>query len=83
MSWIHVTQEQDATGDLKDAYATYTKSTGQDRVANILKLHSQSPLSFQHHYDYYRHIAFGKGPLRRYQREMIATYVSKLNGCEY
>lgn len=83
MPWIRQIDEAQADGALREAYDQYTKATGQPKVANILKAHSLSPESFRRHYDFYRHIAFGKGPLRRYQREMIATYVSKLNGCEY
>ena len=83
MAWIETIDEDAATGDLRQSYAFYMKSAKADRVANILKVHGLSPDSFRHHLDYYRHLAFGEGPLRRYQREMIATYVSKLNGCEY
>lgn len=79
MSWIKVIHEQEADGKLKDAYETY----GSIPIANILKVHSLFPESFTAHLDFYRTIMFGKSPLSRSDRELIATVVSSLNACHY
>ncbi len=44
---------------------------------------SQSPKSIVNHMDLYMTIMFGKSPLKRYQREMIAVVVSSANDCTY
>ncbi len=83
MAWIHTIDEREAQDDLKTLYEDYRQSSGLPAVANVLKLFSLSPASFEKHLAYYRQIAYGRGPLRRYQREMIAAYVSQANGCFY
>ncbi len=83
MSWIETIDESRAEGPLKQSYEAYLERNNMDVVANILKLFSLSPESFDRHYDFYRQLQFGKGPLRRYQREMIATAVSQINQCHY
>ena len=37
----------------------------------------------RHHFDLYRELMRGPGPLSRIQREMIAVVVSALNHCRY
>ncbi|CAM2009139.1 hypothetical protein [Acanthopleuribacter pedis] len=83
MAWIKVHDEDDAPPEVAAAYERYRETTKAPAVANILKLHSLNPASFAGHFDYYRTLAFGKGPLPRYKREMIATYVSLINHCHY
>ena len=53
------------------------------RVFNILKIMSQSPDALRSSMDLYMAIMFGKSPLSRAQREMLATVVSATNGCHY
>ena len=83
MSWIETIDEDDAREELADIYAAYLKKNGQEKMPSILKVHSLSPKSLEHHIDYYRLLSYGKSPLRRYQREMIATRVSLINRCHY
>ena len=83
MTWIETIDEDEAQGPLQDHYQAYMKKSGSPRMPNILKAFSLSPDASQTHYNYYNAIAFGKGPLRRYQREMIATLVSRINSCHY
>lgn len=84
LSWIKRIDEEQAEGELKKAYGRYLGPKNPNgKVANILKAHSLSPESFNHHLDYYKWMMFGKGPLKRYQREMIAVRVSHLNHCRY
>jgi len=83
MAWIKTIDEHEAEGPLKETYDAYMIANKTQKVANVLKLHSPSPESLSCHLELYRNIAYGKGPLRRYQREMIATATSKVNGCFY
>jgi alkylhydroperoxidase family enzyme len=78
MSRIQIIHEDQADGKLKEIY----EKLGA-RVANILKLHSLFPESLEAHLQFYRTIMFGKSPLPRAQREMIATVVSSTNECYY
>jgi len=83
MAWIETIKENEATGKLKEAYDTYMKKAGSNEMPSILKIFSLSPDAYGPHVDYYQQIAYGKGPLRRYQREMIAVHVSGINHCHY
>jgi alkylhydroperoxidase family enzyme len=75
---IEVIQEEQAEGKLKEIYDRLG-----NRVANILKVHSLFPGSLETHLQYYKTIMFGKSPLTRAEREMIATTVSSVNECHY
>lgn len=77
-SRIEMINYEDAEGKLKEVY---DKLGG--RVANILKVHSLFPQSLETHLDFYKTVMFGKSPLSRAQREMIATVVSATNKCHY
>ena len=81
-AWISTVDEADATGDVADAYAACgDKKTGQ--VDHIMKVHSLHPRSMLDHEQLYRTLMYGQSPLKRPQREMIATVVSALNHCVY
>ncbi len=58
----------------------------EDRVAdedNILRIHGVHSRTMPLHYDLYRELMYGRGPLSRAQREMIAVVVSAHNQCHY
>ena len=58
----------------------------QHRVAdrdNIIRIHGIHSETLRHHYDLYRELMYGRGPLSRAQREMIAVVVSAENRCHY
>lgn len=58
----------------------------EDRVPdddNILRIHGVHSRTIRHHYDLYLELMYGRGPLSRLQREMIAVRVSALNACRY
>lgn len=60
--------------------------SAEDRVPdddNILRIHSVHGRTIKLHYDLYRELMYGAGPLNRIQREMIAVTVSAKNGCKY
>lgn len=75
---IKMLEENEAEGLLKELYEKFN-----GKMANILKVHSLNPRSLAAHLDYYKVIMFGKSPLSRKVREMIATVVSSTNKCHY
>lgn len=81
MPYIDVIDEADATGELKEAYATIAQTRG--KVANIMKIHSLNPQAMLQHLELYKTLLFGKSGLKRAERELIATVVSAINGCAY
>ena len=81
MAWIDTINERDADGSLKDQYAKLKDSrNGGD---NILKIHSLNPESLDTHVRLYKTIMYGKSPISRVDREMIAVLVSSINQCHY
>jgi alkylhydroperoxidase family enzyme len=81
-AWIATVDEQEAEGQVAAAYhEAADRATG--RVAHIFKVHSLNPRSLLAHRTLFRTLMFGRSPLERYQREMIATVVSVLNDCHY
>ena len=77
-AWITTVDEQEAQGEVAAAYAQAASAeTGQ--VASILKVHGLNPRSLLAHRTLYRTLMFGRSPLQRYQREMIAVVVSAGN----
>ncbi len=58
----------------------------EDRVPdtdNILRIHGVHSRTMRQHWELYRELMYGRGPLRRAQREMIAVVVSAINDCHY
>ncbi len=81
MAWIRTIEIDDADDELRPLYEeTRDPKTGLD---NILKIHSLHPASLRGHYDLYKTLMYGRSPLRRRQREMIAVVVSAANECHY
>lgn len=81
MAWIRTIDEDEAQGRLKEMYERMTEPSGG--VDNILKVHSLNPPSLEGHVALYKSVMYGRSPLSRAQREMIAVVVSKTNGCRY
>lgn len=50
---------------------------------HILRIHGVHSELMQHHFTLYKELMYGKGPLSRIQREMIAVVVSSINECHY
>ena len=78
MAWIKVIDEPNAEGALETIY----KRLG-GKVDNILKIHSLHPESLDAHIGIYKNIMYGRGPLSRSEREMVAVVVSVANQCHY
>ena len=81
MAWIKIIDEQNAEGSLKEQYDQLIEPWGG--VDNILKIHSLNPESLAAHVKLYKTLMYGKSPLRRTDREMIAVVVSEINQCHY
>ena len=81
MAWIKVIAEEEAEGDLAEQYSQLIEPWGG--VDNILKIHSLNPESLRAHLLLYKTLMYGKSPLKRPQREMIAVVVSAANRCHY
>ena len=57
-----------------------------DRVSdrdNIIRVHAVHSRTMKQHYELYKELMHGRGPLSRARREMIAVAVSAWNGCHY
>ncbi len=81
MAYIDIIQPENAEGDLKKIYDNLRKSRG--KIAEVHKIQSLNSKSITAHMDLYMTVMFGKSPLKRAQREMIAVVVSAANNCEY
>lgn len=81
MPHIEVIQHDKAEGELKEIYDQLVKSRG--KLAEVHMIQSLNPPTIMAHMELYLKIMFGKSPLRRYQREMMAVITSKNNDCAY
>jgi alkylhydroperoxidase family enzyme len=81
-AWIDTIPEDDAEDEVAAAYA-YAGDSKTGNVDHIMKVHSLNPQSMLDHENLYKTLMYGKGPLKRPQREMIGVVVSALNHCVY
>ncbi len=81
MAWITTIDESHAEGLLERIYSAARKQSG--RIANIIQLQSNNPPALQAMIELYRAVMFGKSPLSRARREMMAVVVSSANECHY
>lgn len=81
MALIEIIQPEEASGELKEIYNHLEKTRG--KIAEVHKIQSLNPASIMNHMDLYMTLMYGKSPIKRVLREMIAVVVSKANGCEY
>jgi len=81
MAWIETIHESEATGDLAALYKRVGNPDGS--VDNVMKVHALNPTSLRAHFDLYVQAMHKPSPLSRAEREMVATEVSRLNGCDY
>lgn len=81
MPYIKVISPQEAEGDLKLIYDDLLKKRG--KLAAVHLIQSLNPQSIVNHMELYLGIMFGKSPLKRAHREMLAVVVSRANQCLY
>ena len=71
MPWINMISENEAQGELADIYSQIMEPWGG--VDNIMKIHSLSIDSLKAHMLLYKTVMYGKSPISRAEREMIAV----------
>ena len=81
ISWIEFVEPDKAEGRTREVYERIIRERG--RVANVFKAHSLNPDAMHAHLTLYMSIMFGRSPLSRADRELIASVVSATNRCEY
>lgn len=81
MPWIETVPEQQATGELAVVYDKVRARAG--RVPNIARLQSLRPATMHRGFDLYCQIMDDPTGIPRRERALIATVVSKTNGCFY
>ena len=81
MPFIEQIPVTEATGFLKKQFDAAIERAG--RVWHIVQVMSLNPGSMDASMGFYRAIMFGRSPLSRAQREMLAVVTSKANDCFY
>ena len=81
MPWVPTVSEDQATGPLADVYRKARERAG--KVPNIAKLQSLRPETTARGFDLYCQVMDAPTGLSRRERVLIATIVSKVNGCLY
>ena len=81
MPFIKTINYEESTDELREAYDSIIGARG--KLAEVHKIQSLDPASLLAHTDLYKAVMFGKSPLKRYQREMMAVVVSAANKCRY
>lgn len=81
MSWIKVVAEDEAAGELKEAYDKIVRERG--KLSNIMKVEGLNAEAMTRHLELYVTLMFGDSALTRAERELIAVVVSTANRCAY
>lgn len=81
MTHVSVTPPDKAEGRLKEAYEQVKSSRGA--VGNVYEAMSHNPAAMQANHALYTTLQFGESPLSRRERELVATVVSRITGCNY
>ena len=82
MAWIKTVPPERATGLLKRLYDDAIRRAG--KVFNIVRIQSPRPRVMRNSTLLYSEIMLSaESGLSRVRREMIATVVSRANGCHY
>lgn len=81
MPWIRTIGLDEATGFLKQQLEAALKRAG--RIWHIVDVMSLNPRVLRTSMDFYAAVMYGRSPLSRGQRELIAVVVSRANHCRY
>ena len=82
MAWIRTVSPEDAEGLLAKLYRGAMERAG--KVFNVIRVQSLRPEVLRASTRLYTDVMHGESAeLSRAQREMIATAVSRANGCHY
>lgn len=81
MAWVRTIAEEDAAEKLHEVYQRVRERAG--RVANIAKVQSLRPFTMEHGFNLYCQLMDDLTGISKRERVLIATVVSKVNGCFY
>ena len=81
MAWIRTIPPGEAEGLLKSIYDAALARAG--KVWNIVRLTSLRPRQTEKSLALYQEVMLGPSGLSRAERELVATVVSRANGCFY
>lgn len=81
MPWVPTVPEDQAAGPLVEVYRKARERAG--KVPNITRLQSLRPETTARGFDLYCQLMDSPSGLSRRERVLIATVVSKVNGCLY
>ena len=81
MPWVSIISEAEAGEALADVYRKARERAG--RVPNIAKVQSLRPVTTSRGFDLYCQLMDDPTGLSKRERVLIATVVSKVNGCMY
>ena len=82
MAWIKTISYQDAQGKLKKLYNRVKGPN--NNIDNVLKIHSLRPHTLNGHMVLYKSVLHHSGNvLPKWYLELLGTYVSKMNKCQY
>ncbi len=81
MAWVQTVSEDAASGELREVYERVRRRAGF--VANIARVQSLRPRTTARGLDLYCQIMDDPTGISRRERVLIATVVSKVNGCWY
>jgi uncharacterized peroxidase-related enzyme len=81
MAWIQMISEEAATAQLRELYRRARERAGV--VPNIARVQSLRPETANRGFDLYCQVMDDPSGLSRRERVLIATVVSKANGCFY
>jgi uncharacterized peroxidase-related enzyme len=81
MAWVQTISEEEAKGDLAIIYEKARQRAGV--VPNIARLQSLRPHTLNRSFDLYCQLMDDPSGLTKRERVLIATIVSKTNGCYY
>jgi uncharacterized peroxidase-related enzyme len=81
MPWVQTVDPEAASERLQAVYAKVRQRAGT--VPNIARLQSLRPATMERGFDLYCQIMDDPSGISRRERVLIATVVSKINGCLY
>jgi uncharacterized peroxidase-related enzyme len=81
MPWVRTVAEDTASSALREIYERVRARAGF--IANIAKVQSMRPKTMTHGFDLYCQIMDDPTGISKRERVLIATLVSKVNGCWY
>jgi uncharacterized peroxidase-related enzyme len=81
MAWVRMISEEAASSDLQQIYERTRQRAGL--IPNIAKVQSLRPKTTAHGFDLYCQIMDDPTGISKRERVLIATVVSKMNGCLY